>query len=124
MDRFEFGRLAEQKVAYELHKRGHEVAFQGYRAPFDLLVDGRLRVEVKASRWHQQRGGRRRYRYQANIRNEADVVVFCCVNGDFHFFVIPAVAVGERRHLCVRRYDPGEYEGQWSEWLGAWDVVC
>lgn len=118
MDQYQFAQMAEHRVGYQLFKRGHQVALQGYRSPFDLLVDGGIRVEVKAAHWDEHQ-----HRYQANVRNDADFVVFCAVNGAFHFFVIPGKEIGSRRNIAVWSYEPAQYAGRWARFLGAWDLI-
>lgn len=118
MNRFEFAQVAERKVGYQLYRQGHQIELQSYHSSFDLLVDGTIRVEVKASRWNDVRR-----RYQANVRNSADFVVFCAVNGTFHFFVIPGKEIGSRQNIAIFSHDPAEYGGKWARFLDAWDLI-
>ena len=83
-------------------------------ARFDLLVEGCLRVEVKASRWVAPG------RYQACLHNVADVVVWGCRNGRWHWFVIPVEQLGDRRNVAIWSEDPERYDGLWSPFREAW----
>ncbi len=48
-----FGNVWEDFVEGYLKAHGREVQRQTTRAPFDLLVDGHVRVNVKSARWHE-----------------------------------------------------------------------
>jgi len=48
-----FGQHWEEYVAGCLRALGFDVAAQTTKAPFDLLVDGLVRVNVKSARWHE-----------------------------------------------------------------------
>ncbi|MCB9080023.1 MAG: hypothetical protein H6631_20655 [Anaerolineaceae bacterium] len=127
-DNHALAREVEGWIAGELEALGHVVRFTTHKAAYDLLIDGRLRIEVKASRWLPDSDpGRERWRYQANIRTRqktADVVIFVAVNSRGRWpFIMPAEAVGNRRSITIRTFDPTYYAGRWSKWLLAWDVL-
>jgi len=115
-----FARQIERDVMYLLAERGHLVTKQKRNARFDILVDDALRVEVKASKWYANNHSGR---YQANIHNRCDLVVFVCVNGSHHHFVIPQHEIGDRSNIAVWSYEPEDYTGQWSPFLEAWPVL-
>lgn len=48
-----FGHEWEAYIHGLLTATGHESVRQTTRAPFDILVDGRVRLNVKAARWHE-----------------------------------------------------------------------
>jgi len=48
----------EEIAAGILAERGHDVEFTGSKAPYDLLVDSKIRVDVKASNPYILRGSR------------------------------------------------------------------
>lgn len=114
----------EAWVAGRLEALGYGVRFTSHKAAFDLLVEGCLRVEVKASRWLPQGN---RWRYQFNLRasqRKAEVVIAVAVNSRGRYpFVVPAAAVGDRRSMTIRTFDPVYYTGIWAEWLGAWSAL-
>jgi hypothetical protein len=110
----------EGRLKRRLEAQGYQVYATPHNCPFDLWVAG-VRVEVKASRWYEhKRGGR----YQANIRqHEADYLVFDCINGTDHYFVIPMAALGSRRSLEICSHDPADYGGQWAGYLENWSII-
>jgi len=115
-----FARQVERSVMYRLAERGHHVLQQKRNARFDILVDDCLRVEVKAAKWHASPSGGR---YQACIHNLCDLVIFVCVNGSHHHFVIPAHQLGTRKNIAVWSHNPKDYAGQWAKYFEAWRVV-
>lgn len=111
----------EWDAAFRLAGMGYRVRRQGHNARADLIVEDCLRVEVKASRYYPNKQGGR---YQARLHNRADVLLFCCVNGSLHFFVIPMWALRGVGNLAVWSYDPAEYGGQWAPYLENWQVLA
>ncbi len=108
---------AEAQAAARLAALGYWVTETGHNERYDLLVEGKLRIEVKASTWRRQ-AGRRRGRFQANIHNQADLVLWLCRNGRDHWFVIPASEAG--RTLTIRHWRPDLYAGKYAIYREAW----
>jgi hypothetical protein len=67
-------------------------------------------------------------RYQAEVRsrqtNTFDALIFDCINGAHHWFIIPAQALGRRRQVQITSYLVGRYKGQWAPYLGAWELIA
>lgn len=118
--RHELAREAEALAAARLRALGFGVEKTGHRAPFDFLVNGALRVEVKVSLWRQQ-AGRRGGRYQANIHNQADLVVFLARGGRDTWFVMPVSVAG--RSITIRDYRADRTAGKYAPYLAAWGLV-
>lgn len=127
-----FAAGAVERVKARLEEMGYAVEPSKGNAHWDLLVEGCLRLEVKASEWklqeHPEPGRRRpRGRYQANIRKkqagQVDLVVFMAVNGADHHFVIPRPELRGRRNLTIRCYDPAHYTGNLAGFYEAWERV-
>lgn len=121
-----------QRVAGQLEALGYHVEPSKPNASWDLLVEGCLRVEVKASEWHKQKPDRanrneNRGRYQANIRgrqtSQADLFVFVAVSGADHYFIIPRADLAGRHSLTIRTYNPEYYTGCLAEFREAWQLV-
>ena len=104
----------------QLEYQGFRVKSQSHKAHFDLLAigdDGALRVEVKASTWNGEQ-------YQANLRgNDCDVLLFGCLDGRLHWFVIPWAEVRGRRVVKVSSHDPTDYTGRLTAFYDAWDTL-
>lgn len=106
-----------QAIAAErLQALGFHVVKQSHKAHFDIMADG-LRVEVKASTWN----GRQ---YQANLRdNDADVLLFGCMDGRLHWFVVPFEVVRGRRVVKISSHNPHDYTGRLTPFYDAWDSL-
>lgn len=118
--RHELAREAEGLAAARLRSLGYAVELTGHQARYDLLVNGCLRVEVKASNWRQQ-AGRRGGRYQANIHNSADLVLFLARGGRDTWFVMPLSVAG--RSITIRDYRADRTAGKYAPYLAAWGLV-
>jgi hypothetical protein len=114
-DARELAQDIENEARAVLEGLGYRTAKTGHNEHFDLWVEG-VRVEVKGATFTD--------RYQANLRgNDADVLVFGCVNGATHFFVIPWPALGRRRNLAIWSENPDDYQGRWARFRDAWGIV-
>jgi len=111
---------AERELAARLLIAGHAVARTGRNERFDLVVDGRLRVEVKASTWTAAAHGRGRY--GALLHNRADLVCWL-IAPTGTWFIIPMRHLGKRTYLSVTSQDPASYRGQWASYRGRWDWI-
>ena len=118
--RHELAREAEGLAAARLRSLGYGGEKTAHRAPYDFLVNGCLRVEVKVSNWRQQ-PGRRGGRYQANIHNSADLVIFLARGGTDTWFVMPMAIAG--RSVTIRDYRADRTAGKYAPYLGAWGLV-
>lgn len=119
----------EAAVAARLTAQGHTVAMTSHKAAVDLIIDDRLRIEVKASLYRRDTDPERdRWRYQANVRKRqtaADIVIFVCRNlksGD-HYFVIPGRELRNQRSITIRIFDPRRYRGRWAQYLEGWGLI-
>lgn len=118
--RHELAREAERLAAQRLRAMGYAVETTGHRSSYDLLIDGALRIEVKASLWAVSGG---RGRYQANVRNRADLVLFLCRSGRGDvWFVLPASAAG--RSVTIRTFDSRRYTGKYAQFRDRWGLVA
>lgn len=113
-------RAIEGEAAARLGALGFDVRPTAHTAHFDLLAIGEgwaLRCEVKAARWDGER-------YQMNLRdNDADVVLFGCVDGALRWFVIPFEVVRGRRVVKVTAHNPADYIGRLTPYFEAWECL-
>jgi len=130
-DNHKLAREVENAVAAKLQTLGYQVATTGHTAHHDLVVNGALKIEVKASLWRQDTDPQRdRGRYQFNIRpkqaggqNGADLVILVARNGQDHHFIIPAAQLGRRRSVTIREQCPDRYAGQWASYRENWQLI-
>lgn len=113
-------REVETEAAARLGALGFDVRATSHKAHFDLLAIGEcgaLRCEVKAATW----GGAR---YQFNLRdNDADAVLFGCLDGRLTWFVIPFEVVRGRRVVKVTAHNPADYVGRLTPYFEAWESL-
>jgi hypothetical protein len=93
------GRGIEGVVSTELRSRGHTVERQTVKAPFDLLVNGVTRIDVKAANygeWAHRNGTMVRGYVFAGLKRgkDSDVFILACLRDEkpFAYFVVPAPA--------------------------------
>ncbi len=112
---------AEAEVIRQAQTMGYRVSRTVRNAPFDLWIEG-ARVEVKGATWHELKNGSGRY--QAAIRNHnADVLIFDCINGTHHLFVIPMAEIAPRTHISIWKYHVEESHSRWVAFLEAWEYL-
>lgn len=109
-------RRIERHVRERIQAAGLICTSTSHKARYDLLVQG-IRVEVKASRWDGAR-------YEANLHgNAADLLIFGCLDGDLHFFVIPFDQVAGKTVIKITSHDPRDYVGQFMAYYEAWNLL-
>lgn len=113
-----WGLLAQRAIASIFDDLKVDCHEQDTNAPFDLLLSGRIRVEVKAARWTSHVHGLGRYQF--NIRSSADWYILCCCNGLTYHFIVPASAIAERHNVTIYCKDATKYRGIWREYLENW----
>lgn len=120
-DAQEFGAMAEQRVMGRLSSLGYVVSPASPNAPYDFVVNGSIRVEVKASRFHPF--GNSRGRYQWDFHNQADVLVVLLVADSVPvYLVMPCWGIC-RGNMAICQKNPFEYMGKWAFWVERWDVL-
>jgi len=130
----EFGRAGEKWAAQELRRRGFDVELIGANSDFDLLVEGRVRGEVKAAVC--SRGARGSgWRWQFSLRRhgllvDEDVLFLLCYGEDLDgsplaTFVIPGdVLPGTLSKIDITSLDPATYRGAWARYREDWNQVA
>ena len=129
-----FGYRMEKYVASELTRRGHYVkVIPNFYAKYDLLIDGQLPVEVKASLPYSQSNGvgAIRDRWQFNLAGGLDanktdflyILVAIDRNGEIFTYLVPSAwTVGRSRTPAITSH-PGKYKGWLSQGLQQWQHV-
>lgn len=129
----EFGRLGEEFVTSELLRRGYAAEWIGECSDYDLLVDGRMKVEVKSATPSAGSPGRNRSdRWQFSLRRhglpvDEDLMILVCWGEDLEeplaTFIIPGAEVDERLTKIDITSRPDRYRGKWTAYRGRWDLV-
>jgi DNA-binding CsgD family transcriptional regulator len=126
------GNAGEALVADLLATMGHEVELQGYGAPFDILLDGRVRIDVKAASAGgippSQVGELVNLRYNFSVRkfdNREPVDFYILITTDTDdVFVVPYKAVPDGAHniqFCWPTARPSI--GRYQKFLNRFDLL-
>ena len=117
----QFGRDIEDHVYNKLVSLGYAAERQGANHPYDILLNGKLKIEVKGARYHRTRNGKGRY--QATYHNDADVLIIVLATGKgARYLVIPCASMPEQ-NLAIWRKDAEKYTGLWAFYLERWDKI-
>ena len=107
----------EHLIAEILEARGHEVVMTPTKHPYDLLVDGCVKVDVKVSNESLVRGSSvHAYRISKKLHT-CDFYVCCENDGDKCIYVIPA-------HICSgqTQVEMG-YETKYEQYRDAFHLI-
>ena len=113
--------LAENHAIWMLENIGYTLYPSGCPEHSGLIIDGKLRIEVKGALWSSS--STRQGRYQFNTRQHPDVYVLRILEEPGADFVIPGREIGERKNIAIWSRNPHKYNGQWSKYLNRWDVI-
>jgi len=113
------GRNTEIKVKEILEEKGYEVKQMGIKHPYDLLVNGNIKIDVKASHKYQSEEGWSSYSFNLEKENPTcDIYIAVCINekNDFErILVIPSKFLNQTQ-LCITgaksKYDI--YKDRWD----------
>lgn len=117
-----FGKKYERVVAEKLDSDGYEVTRMSQNYPYDLLVNGSIKIDVKASRiYHSEKGSF----YSFNIDKPfatCDIYILLTVeeNGDVKdYYIVPSKAVFNNTQISIglktSKYDA--YKNNWDSLL-------
>jgi len=117
-------RLGLEATRERLATLGYKTDRTTHKCAFDLWIEDAIRAEVKTANWRPARHGGR---YFTNIRSrqldDADLVIFACKNGTWHFFIIPTSTILPAHTLTITTQQPENYTGKWSPYLDAWPLL-
>jgi len=126
----ELGYAGEQAVKAELESRGHTVE-DGPLGSYDLLVNGRITVEVKTALL-SGRTDKDAMRYQFCLYAhperqkplEEDILILRCACEDPVHFIIPAIVIPDGlTKIDITSTDPRRYKGRWEKYREAWYLI-
>lgn len=124
--RHSLGSEAVATAGQALAALGYASAETSHKAPYDLLVNDCLKIEVKAARWTDRAGGGGRYQADLKRRQRliADLVLFGLKDaGGWQWLVIPADDITSRT-LTVTSRNLSDYAGKYRPYVGAWSNVA
>ena len=127
-----FGTLGEEYAIEMIESIGYQVLPMpvGHNTKGDLLVEKRMRVEVKAALPTKGSHGNK-VRWQFSLRRhkrpvDEDLLILLCyheLDEEPIAFVIPGDQVREKLAKIDITSEPEKYAGKWSKWRGKWDMV-
>lgn len=127
------GRLGESWVKAELKRKGYDVTSYGGVHGFDLLVNSRLTIDVKAATLSA--GPRNGHAWQFNLqrhnREHVEHLTIClCVASWTRktiapkaAFLIPGELTEGKKKIVVTSKSPQDYAGKWAAWRDGWGTV-
>ena len=124
-NKYVFGVLGEFLVLNKLANLGYNTDWKGGHNEYDILVDDKLRVEVKIASLDEKRN-RFQFSMCRNLdRLNADIAILVCWIDDEHYwcYVIPAGKIPSGQKKIDITSHPDSYQGKWSRWIDAWHVV-
>jgi hypothetical protein len=118
----------EEWTAELLVARGYMPELQPYRAKFDILVNGIVRIDVKTSfKKHllpKMRHPIRKFKVKANYRKYSDI--YFCIMGDTpdDYFIIPTSVVPESmNHIQFTWPFLKGRQRNWQQYHQRWDLL-
>ena len=127
-----FGIHGELVAKAMLEHRGYVAERYGGTNGFDIIVNNKVTVDVKAALLSGP-GGRRGYGWQFNLhrnkRRYVEMIVLClCFNsprdeGPITFFVIPGEDARDLQKISISSRDPRTYSGKWMQHRESWQAL-
>ena len=126
-----FGAHGEWRAQAILEQRGYSVEHYGGSNGFDLLVNERATVDVKAALLGGP-GGRRGYTWQFSLAKGAHyqehIVLLLCFDDPtddepIALFIIPGRETWHLRKINITSRDPRTYGGKWARYRGDWGAL-
>ncbi|MEJ8548433.1 hypothetical protein [Brevibacillus borstelensis] len=114
------GQSYEAVVKDLLEQRGYQAERMSTKYPYDLLVNGHLKVDVKVAKPHMLRGESRVHTFAIRkVKQTCDLYVLMALDEEDHFeriFIIPSHVLNVVT-LCVGQ------ESKWNAYVDRWDLV-
>lgn len=114
-------------MADYLGHSGLRVLRRSVKAPYDLLINGQVRVDVKIGRFTSHRRGVEGYIFCLHkVPPTCDLYLLCCVDGRDRIlatYYIPATAAHVQTITIMASNKPGKYERYRDALDILWDMV-
>ena len=125
-----FGIMGEKYAVKKLCELGYD-AERASRTDYDILISGRMRVEVKSSTLSHGIGNRWLWQFclrRNGLPFDEDLLIALCYSrldlDPNHAFIIPGTVIGNQlTKISITKTDPVEYAGKWRWFLDYWDQV-
>lgn len=114
------GYEVENMIAKILESMGHECKLTSVRHPYDILVDGCVKIDVKSARKTKVRGSDVYSFGLGKKQQTCDAYIAVCLGEDDieKIYVIPAHIMTGKQQLCL-----GAGQSKYDIYIDRWDVV-
>lgn len=115
-----FAKIHEAKVAEMLREKGFEVQTMPTNFPYDLLVNGSVKIDVKASRLYRGKSGSF-YSFQTGkpfATCDFYILLTVDANSISRAMIVPSNQVIENKQISV-----GEYRSRYHQYTDKWNLI-
>ena len=115
------GYTVETEVKSLLESIGFQCELTGVRHPYDILVDGCVKIDVKSARRSKVHGSDVYSFGLAKRQPTCDIYIAVCLNDNQiieKFYVIPAHVMAGKTQLCI-----GVHQSKYDSFIDRWDIV-
>lgn len=105
---------------YIVNSKGMEIIQMGAKYPYDILVNGNIKVDVKVSRLSNANGGYYTFNL-GKVYPTCDIFVCYCIDDDNNIiktYVIPSCVMSGKTQLSV-----GRIASMYDIYLDKWDIL-
>ena len=113
-DANELGKEYEEKAWKLLKEQGHRVELMPYKHPYDLLVDGVVKVDVKVGNLRAAEKCGNRYSFHIGKKpSTCDAFILYGINeGEEKRFFIPSLVLGDIADVSI-----GEIDSEYNKYI-------
>ena len=116
-----FGYKHEERVKELLEERGYTCEMTSTKHPYDLLINGCVKADVKTARISKVKDCDRHTFYLAKQQQTCDVYIVVCLDDNDEMkklYVVPAHVMHGKTQLS-----PGTKHSKYNQYLNRWDII-
>ena len=123
------GQMYEEWVAEELVRRGYKTELMAFHSPFDILVNGKTRIDVKGRQYADlsSSGIRNQWVFNLGARKYDDRCDFlvCVMGSHLGVLIIPSLLANNLGSVSFRhpKHKDGQRQNKWMPYLDAWQII-
>lgn len=115
------GRKYEEYAAKQLEQKSFKAELMKRRYPYDILADGVVKIDVKASHLYKGKQGNFFTFNIEKAKPTCDIYIAYCIDGKESVcktYIIPSAKLTDKTQLSV-----GEHKSIYDSYLDRWDIV-
>lgn len=121
------GNKWEEWTAQLLKQKGYYPELLNYRAPYDILLNGKIRIDVKATDSECWLPGAKnpimKFNVGKNKRQNCDFY-FCVIINSLNYFIIPSIKVPEQMEQLQFSWPTSRcLQSNWQQYYKRWDLI-